>query len=245
MDCPQGAGYVRDAPNPPLPEDTAMATPTLDELTEKVEHLARECAGLRRQARIGKLAGLAVLMGAVALVAGGAMQEDGSKTVEAERFVVKSKDGTVKASLGIGRGGGPELRLNGSDGKPRVTMDVVELKSDEFQDPPHLRFKDSNGKDLVSMGVLPTGGAVMEVTSPDRKAAVALHVTKLGYPQLSVGNPLQPGITLTSLPDSSSIEVLSKTGKPRVLVGNDKSDAPVIQYQRGNGAPLKLPLPRD
>jgi hypothetical protein len=70
------------------------------------------------------------------------------REVEAERFVVKDKDGATKATLGVGKGGGGELEIFGADGTaPIVTLSVSNDGSSL------VRMRASNGKDSIQLRV--------------------------------------------------------------------------------------------
>src|SRR4051794_30327323 len=85
----------------------------MDTTEIRLARLERECRQWRRRGVI------AVLIGALVAVIGGARKADEPKTVEAERFVVRDKAGKVRAEMGLDSEGLPQIRLSDKDGVNR------------------------------------------------------------------------------------------------------------------------------
>src|SRR4051794_27808997 len=91
-------------------QETVMDKPMIDSLTERVERLEREN-------RSWRWLGTAVLIGATALIAGGA---DQTKVIEAERILLREKGGKIRAVLEVKDDGTPHLALFDKAGKTGV-----------------------------------------------------------------------------------------------------------------------------
>jgi len=183
-------GRACSIPGGPDAKDAAIVNPTLESLSDKLDSLARECDGLRQQARVLKrVVGLA-LLGAVALVAGGALRVEDPRTIEAERFLVKDKDGRVHAALGLSFDPAtneefPELIFRDQKGKLRVELAFGPGGM------PGLTLRDEDERARLVLGSLPDGSAQMH------------FYEKAGWGQLSVG----------AWPDGSGIKLLGPDGR--------------------------------
>ncbi len=96
---------------------------TLDTLRQRLDRLERETWRLKR-------VGAAVLVGIATVVLMG--QATTSRTVEAERFILKDASGKSRGALGIGANGTVALFLLDQDGKHRVELSLGNEGSPSF-----------------------------------------------------------------------------------------------------------------
>jgi hypothetical protein len=114
-----------------------MQEPTVHALARRLEQLEAEN---RRWRRLAVLALLGVVVSAVATVSA----SDVARVVEAERFVLLSPDGELRAELGVQADGEAALRL--TTGKSEVLLGVTPPGL------PRLLFKDETGTLRMALG---------------------------------------------------------------------------------------------
>src|SRR5262249_43827197 len=105
---------------------------SLDSLTDSVHRLERENRRLKR-------AGALLLIGVVAVIVAGAQANKVPEAVEAQKFVVRDRDGKVRAELGMGEEGKVGLGIFGPRGKAQVTLDI------DKEGTSTLNFRDEKG----------------------------------------------------------------------------------------------------
>jgi hypothetical protein len=192
-----------------------MGNFTIDKLSERVEQLAQECAGLRKQARRWKRLGGLALIGTVALVAAGADLGGAMKTLEAERLVIKGKDGKVYAELRTLQNKffpSEAAHLLFYDGKGNMRANFG-LGTPDHR--PHLRFIDAEGevKDRMVMSMSPEGRTHISFTAKSGATGITIGsdedasaVTLYGPDENGRGRQNEGGLLVT------------KEGKARVTV---------------------------
>lgn len=105
-----------------------MPATTIEAMAERLERLEGEC---RRWRRAG--VGLA-LIGAVVVTLGAVRQDDGPKTIEAERFLLKDQKGTTRGEWGFMPGTNNSIfRLNNEDGVGRLMLGVFRTHSGDAE----------------------------------------------------------------------------------------------------------------
>jgi hypothetical protein len=121
-----------------------MDKPLIETLAERVESLERENRRLRRYAT-------AALIGGAVLLVGGAQKADAPKTVEAERFVVRDKDGAVRVTMEALEDHHAGLFIKDVEGRTRI-----HLGSDgQRNGPAGLSFRTREGHNRIRLLVAP------------------------------------------------------------------------------------------
>jgi hypothetical protein len=143
-----------------------MDTRTMEAMAQRLERLEREC---RRWRRAGMAA---VLVGAIALLVGGSPRDDGPKTVEAERFLLKDKDGTIRGEWRLWPDG-PEFRLNSKGGRRHLSLTVVEGAGRAF---PMALLRDEKGAARLVMSLSISGSPLLSFHDKDGKPILQLPV---------------------------------------------------------------------
>src|SRR5579885_3602345 len=116
-----------------------------EKLLERVVRLEHEQTELRRaNRRLRLLTGALMLSMGALVVMGQAVPE---RTVEAQQFVLRSRDGTVRGSIGITDNGAVGINLNDSKGQKRIDLDIASNGS------PGLDLYDPNGKLRSSLNI--------------------------------------------------------------------------------------------
>jgi hypothetical protein len=127
-----------------------MPATTIEAMAERLERLEREC---RRWRRAG--VGLA-LVGAVVLTLGAVRKDEGPKTIEAERFLLKDQKGTIRGEWGfMPESGWPIFRMNNVDGERRLSMFVAHGVNVEGS--PIILLHDKKGISHLTMTVSGNG----------------------------------------------------------------------------------------
>ncbi len=121
-----------------------MIEPTVGTLAQRLNIMERQNRRLKRM-------GMVILAGATVLTLMG--QARLSRTVEAEKFILKDASGKVRAEIGMGEKG-PALRFRAEDGKFRIGLGLV---GDEHG----LFLLDANERKQATLGVGSLGPALM------------------------------------------------------------------------------------
>ncbi|MEO6809700.1 MAG: hypothetical protein ABI353_11365 [Isosphaeraceae bacterium] len=161
-----------------------MPTPTIEAMAERLERLEREC---RRWRRAG--VGLA-LLGAVVLTLVAVRKDEGPKTVEAERFLLKDQKGTIRGEWGfVPKTDWPNFCLNSVNGKHGLSMVMVGGVEDSYQ----FLLHNKKGVAHLRMGVLGDGKPWLSFLD-EHGAIEELYPSGLNYPvpPAPVGTPLRP-----------------------------------------------------
>jgi hypothetical protein len=154
------------------------------------------------------IARAAVLIGAVVLIAGGARLADPPKTIEAERFLVRGKDGKSQLALFINEFGTPYMNFTGADGKERLGFGL------DQEGRPVLKFKDKGEQTRLGLAVDQDG------------TPMQLFVGKDGKPALAIGlRGARPGLVYTDQLGRRRLGLyLVEDGSPH-LVFKDEAEA--------------------
>jgi len=113
-----------------------MNQPTLDKLVKRLDRLEGENCWLKR------IVALVVVGIAAVVLMGQAKPRKVAKVIEAEKFVVRDKNGIVRAALQISAKAEPSLDLYDKNGKNRAQLAILELGGPT----PILFFLDRNEK---------------------------------------------------------------------------------------------------
>ena len=150
---------------------------------------------------------------------GGATAAGGARTVEAEEFVLRGRDGNVQARLGLLPDGSPYLQLTGA-GQSTAELSVLPSQG------PVLKLSD--GKALVSMRAKGDGSSEITLHSEGQEPRAAMFLEADGTPVLSMTDAegrVRAGLTISadgapslSLYDESSLRaMLGTTGDRSTL----------------------------
>lgn len=200
------------------------------------EHLDRRLNRLERQNRILKWF---VLMAGLAMVVAGLLpgQAPANKTVEANSFILRDQNGTVRASL-VMEDGAPFFRLFDSAGRPRVVESVTVVGAglallDATGKPraallatltgdPSLSLFDEDGKPRSVMGVLDSGPGLALFDS-SRKMRIGLEIQANGAPSVSVADANGKRRAVLSVVSNGNplIGVLDENEQPRAALGRN------------------------
>ena len=149
-----------------MQEDQSQILSRLARLEAQNRHL--RCAGL-----------VAVLSLGLALTAGAKSEQSPPTSVEAQRFVVKDKEGATKLVLESANGGG-RISLRGPSGNEQITLEFAE-------DGPVLDVRGDNGSRLLAM-VSAAGPRLFLLGT--KGGLFAAGMTK-NYPYLTLGRERQ------------------------------------------------------
>jgi hypothetical protein len=144
----------------------------------RLEHVERENHRLKRW-------GAVALIGIVAMVLMG-QAVPGSRTVEAEQFVLKDASGKTRGTMATRADGTPRLEFLEEDGKPRVVLAVW-----------------PNGSASLGLSEKERMGGAMLATLPDGSTMLRLYDK----------NATPRAVLITAADGSSTLSFLDKDGK--------------------------------
>ncbi len=148
-----------------------------EKLLERVVRLEHEQTELRRaNRRLRLLTGALMLSMGALVVMGQAVPE---RTVEAQQFVLRSRDGTVRGSIGITDNGAVGINLNDSKGQTRIDLDIASNGS------PGLDLYDPNGKLRATLALGPEGTPGLGLYDPNGKLRSSLNIPAANTPGLA------------------------------------------------------------
>lgn len=176
-----------------------MDSPAIGALTERLERLERSNRRWRRL-----VAGLLMAGASAAIV--GARQAEKPGVVEAERFVLKGRDGKTRATLrempdgravlaffdrqganrllvGTNVHNEPVVGLLGHDGQDRL---VLVLDPEGIA---KLNLRDDGARPRIVLGVRPGGEAVQTFFGHDGHGQLELAISRDGAPQVKIQSP--------------------------------------------------------
>jgi hypothetical protein len=223
---------VLSADSAPLPrccsdirpgDETALArSTTLDPIADRLERLERQ---FRRWKWIG--IAVAVLIAPpipLALVA--FLMSDGSH--EAQRLLVRDRNGRVRMDLGTDSDGTPRLLFFGGEGQVRLVAHLAE------GDIPRLYLADEGGRTRLLLGT-DKDGPSLDLLDADQRGRLSMTVDKGGSPVLQLRD--RDGKTrLAALVESAGttkLKVLDGAGKFRLVLGVNKEGLPAVGLMNG------------
>jgi hypothetical protein len=229
-----------------------MEKPQIDAITVRLDRLERENRRWRRGGLIALIGGIVFLTGA--------HFADEPKAIEAERFVIRGKDGKVRGEFAAQSEQGQRLVLLDDNHNERIRLSV------DPQGVSTLKLLNENGKDGVVLSILQRRSMV-DLCDNEGHRIVNMSIYK-GKSYLFLNRPIdndnpepRPGISIsvgskaagTLLYDASgrvraSME-LSELGTPRLQLsgepGGEKAtleipfaDPPTLKLQAGSGKTL-------
>ncbi len=149
--------------------------PTIEAVSGRLDVLERENRGLRWVS--GGLLLAVVAMGAVAI--GG--RERGAKTLEAQRLVIRDKEGRIRGSFGVDRAGLPGLKIFDRRGNEQIDIGVPS------EDTSSLTFSD-RGMVRVLLDTSIEGMTTLRLFDQARMMQSALVIKPDGAAELSMGH---------------------------------------------------------
>ena len=211
-----------------------MAIPTIEAVVERLDGLERENRILRR------IAAALVLVSVLIAVEGGRDRRSSTRVVDAERVVIRDKEGRLRAELGVDASGLPGLRLRDARGREQVALQV---SSDDFAT---LSLND-RGEPRVSLDSSADGSAALRFYDRAQKSSSALFM----WPDSTAGLTFNLGresLMMGVQPDGrSAILTTDAGGLETGRVGNPTVDARSLGIVRGpliaTSPPPALPIP--
>jgi hypothetical protein len=162
-----------------------------DALAERVESLERENRRWRWAVGFALLASLVIM-------AGGAYRAD-EKVVEAERFIVRDKDGKVRLWMGMNPSGTPSLTLFDKDQKSRLMMILAP------DGKPEIVLRDESGRGGVGIGSTRDGAMVLSISDKDGRAYVSLSLAPDGKSALTFRKQGETRLEIAVSPDGTPL----------------------------------------
>lgn len=150
-----------------------------DELIKRVARLERQQYTLDRANRHLRLttAVLMLFIGAGFLM--GQASTSPSRSMEAQQFVLRGADGTVRGVMGISDDGSVGINLNDVKGQSRITLDVAANGS------PGLDFYDQSGKLRATLALASEGTPGLGLYDPSGRLRTSLDVPAHETPGLA------------------------------------------------------------
>lgn len=175
-----------------------MESPELVALIGRVERLDQSCRRWRRLV-------VALLMALALAGLAGARRGNQQRVIEAERFVLRGRDGKVRATLreladgravlafsdrqGTGRllvgtndHDEPSISLLGNDGQDRLVLVI------DPEDTANVALRDAGARPRIILGVRPAGEAVQTFFGHDGRGQLELAISRDGTPRLRIQN---------------------------------------------------------
>ena len=150
----------------------------------------------------------------------GAAPASDSRSIEAEEFVLRGRDGNVSARLGLLPDGSPFLQLTGAGGQSTAELSVLPSQG------PVLKLSD--GKALVSMRAKGDGSSEITLHSEGQEPRAAMFLEADGTPVLSMTDAegrVRAGLTISadgspslSLNDDASLRAMLGTSGDRSVL---------------------------
>ena len=144
-----------------------------------IQAVAERLEGVERENRHLKRWGAVALIGIVAMVLMG-QAVPGSRTVEAEQFVLKDASGKIRGTLAIRADGTPRLEFLEEDGKPRIVLAVWPNGSASLG----LSEKERMGGAMLA--TLPDGSTMLRLYDKNATPRAVLVAVADGSPTLSL-----------------------------------------------------------
>jgi hypothetical protein len=153
------------------------------------------------------------------------------RTHEADRLLVRDKDGNARMDLGTNSDGTPRLLFQGRDGKVRLALHLVE------DDSPTIWLGDKGGKNRLSMTVNEDGPA-MDLKYQAGAARVRMTVNRDDAPRLAVSDKdgkYHLWMMHTDPDGTSRFDLLDKNQKFRMTIGLEKDVVPALGFMDQDG----------
>lgn len=146
-----------------------MDRPTIEVMSERFDRLEARCVWLERQARRWKRIGGSALVGVVLMALGGAQRASEPKVIEAERIVLKDRDGVQRIVMAADLGSGPNLSFFEVDGKVRMGLGRGPLGATA------LSLSDRKGKGRITIQIDQNDAPSINVLDKDGVLRFMVH----------------------------------------------------------------------
>jgi hypothetical protein len=169
-----------------------MVQPTLDGVVERLEKLEEANSGLRRECSRWRRGGLIALAGAgVLAIAGAGAASRVAPILEANEFVLRDKDGKVRAALALrDKDGSPGLAFLDRKGQVRLSFDLsagddadadaTAPANDKAKTPPRetpgVNIYDESGGLRAALTIRPDGTPGLGLFDKDQKPRLSLDL---------------------------------------------------------------------
>lgn len=196
-------------------------------------------ARLERENRRMKLAGLAITLPWIAIaMAAASGRDDGPKAipkvVEAERFVLRDRDGKARAELFVDPDDGlAGLLLTTPDGETPIALAARPDGNAA------LGFRDKDGNDRGGLAVVPDGGMALMLKSQRETPRIALTIPADGTARLGLadGDGKTRAHLLVGADRTTTLDFWDTTGKARLTQGVSGTDRPALTFWGPDGTP--------
>ena len=190
-------------------------------LIRRVEEVERENASLKRRSIVlGAAAGLVLIVSLVSLAvafSGGAAGRAG--VIEAQRFVLRAEDGSVRGAMELTDNGAARLVFRDRDGRERMKITMLADGS------PGVTLADRDGRPRAVLGVLPDQTSTLVFADASGKTRAVLGLGSDG---------------------SSTMVFADRQGATRVGLGVNEAGAAgltLYEQEQGAAAPVLEALP--
>jgi hypothetical protein len=155
--------------------------PIAARLVERVALLEHQQAELlRANGRLRMLTIVLIMLTGAVVVMG---QAAPIRSYEAQQFVLRGKDGTVRGSLGVTDNGAVGINFNDSKGQTRIDLDVAANGS------PGLDLYDADGRLRATLALGPEGVPGLGLYDPSGKLRSSLNIPAANTPGLAFYRP--------------------------------------------------------
>lgn len=197
-------------------ETLAGEAPTIEQLNARLDTLERDNKVLRWVAA-------ALFVGAIALVgevSGGLRKRDKGKpnVVEAEKIVVRDRDGRVRASFGMTDDGAPSLRMFDDHGTEVAALDTFADASARF----NLNHK---GLSRASLATRADGSAIFQFLDPTQIHSASLFSWQDGTSGLFMNRDKNAVMLGVQASGEAGVLVNNRAGTEKARLGTDRIDA--------------------
>ncbi len=157
-----------------------MDTITLSFVTERLERLEAKCDHLTRQTLRWKKAGALAVFGIALLIVAGAQKGAEPKVIDAERYILRDKDGKVRMELAVDERKNVGLILLDQNGNKPLSLGVT------ADGRPAIALSRADGKRQVTLAFTPTGTAGLALYDENLVARARLVSTGNDTPTLEI-----------------------------------------------------------
>lgn len=178
-----------------------MNAPSLERCLFRLEQLERANARISRENRWIKIVGSATLLVALVGLLTGA-QQNRPKVIEAQSFVLRDKDGKLRAVLDSSERQGAFFYLFDERGET-IRFGISSGKNGQVL----ARITDTKGDDRMTFGVHAEGMPHIALYTKDQKPVVRLGVSPED----------EAGISLFGKNDKSRVQIISPDNEPPLL----------------------------
>ena len=217
-----------------------MSASTMNDMVERLDRLEQECTHWKqRDRRWRRISGTAFTLMVLAIFSGASFRGRGD-AIEAEKFLLRDKDGMVRAALDIDPAGTARFMLQDNKETPRLNLSVN--KNGEAR----WALMDDASESSAIATLENDGEFVFSVIKHDT-VRIAMGVRDHDIPSLSLYDQAgkgRIGMVVTE-PGQAGLVLYAPGGKtPLVTVGELSDGSPQMTMSDKNGrVVLKIPSP--